>query len=123
MDLGCVFPKAFEVVEVALVLVEEVDDEVNGIHDHPAAVVAFVFGVDFVTQWSEQGIHFPEEGFEVGCGGSCGNDKIIGDGEGVPHVQDDDVHGFFVVESFATEGDVLKDLLRGVVSGGFQCWH
>ena len=39
VDSGHVGPEALEVVELALVLLEDVDDDVAVVHQHPGAVV------------------------------------------------------------------------------------
>ena len=96
-----VAPEVLERIEAALLLVENVDDDVGVIDDDPMAHRVAIDGDrgDFVVHL-EALLDFARNRLEMGLGGAAANHKKIREAGDAPQVDGNEVFGLFIGGKF-----------------------
>ena len=115
VDAGAIAPEHFEVVEVAAIGVEDVDDDVDAIHEDPfGGLIAVGFPSGEVHFFAEV-FGFIDDGAHLSWGGAGGDDEEFRDGGFTAEVEEDDVFAAGIGGEF---GDGDGELERGGRIGG-----
>ena len=90
-----VAPKAFQLIVGARFFGKNVDQAISVVDQHPLGVLVSFHVERLLARGFEPNIDFVCDGLNLARVGAAANDKVIGEGEHLTHIQGDDVAGLF----------------------------
>lgn len=130
VEAGGVAPEQFQIVVIAAVGIEEVDDDVDVIDEDPGGLVIAGHAVAVMAEGGGALVDGVGDGADLPVGGAGGDDEVVADGAEAAQVEDDDVVASHLRDQAGEfEGELSGSGAAGGSTGGVgaggggACWH